>query len=325
MGRKIERHLMKHRLFYNCLAAAALLMSLTACGDKPGANVGTSSDSGKPRVFTVNYPLTYFAERIGGEAIEVVFPAPAEGDPAFWQPTENDIAAFQSADLILRNGADYAKWMQGASLPESVQVDTSATFADSLIVVAGTATHSHGAGGEHSHDGVAFTTWLDLGQAIQQAQAIRDAFVGRWPDQTSAFDANFSALRADLEKLDGDLAFAAQGFGKEPLAASHPVYQYLARRYGLKIRSVLWEPETVPDDAAMADLKALLEKHPAKLMIWEGDPAPDSVAKLDAIGIKSVVFDPCGNRPEASSDFLSVMRENIKRLAAAVPPVSPQP
>ena len=36
-------------------------------------------------VYTVNYPLYYFAERIGGEYIQVVLPAPPDVDPAFWE------------------------------------------------------------------------------------------------------------------------------------------------------------------------------------------------------------------------------------------------
>ncbi|MEA3275247.1 MAG: hypothetical protein U9Q81_08160, partial [Pseudomonadota bacterium] len=35
-------------------------------------------------LYTVNYPLQYFAERIAGEHAQVVFPAPADVDPAFW-------------------------------------------------------------------------------------------------------------------------------------------------------------------------------------------------------------------------------------------------
>ncbi len=315
MGRQIQRHLIATASLGAYLALALLV---TGCGDSPNAGGEADSGNGKPRVFTVNYPLAYFAERIGGSAIDVVFPAPAEGDPAFWEPDAEAIADFQSADLILRNGATYAKWTATASLPESTQVDTSAAFADRFITIAEATTHSHGTDGEHSHAGTAFTTWLDLGQAIQQADAIREALGGLLPDQATAFDANFANLRADLEALDGDLAFAAQGIGDQPVAASHPVYQYLARRYGLKIRSLLWEPEVVPDEATMKDLQELLEKHPAKFMLWEGDPAPESVAKLDAIGVGSVVFDPCGNRPAEGEDFLSVMRGNIDRLAKAL-------
>ncbi len=62
----------------------------------------------KPIVYTVNYPLYYFASRIAGDAAEVVFPVPEDVDPAFWMPGTEEIAAFQKADLILLNGAGYA-------------------------------------------------------------------------------------------------------------------------------------------------------------------------------------------------------------------------
>jgi zinc transport system substrate-binding protein len=48
-------------------------------------------------------------------------------------------------------------------------------------------------------------------------------------------------------------------------------------------------------------------------MIWEGEPKPESVAKLKAMGIDSIVYDPCGNRPE-TGDFLTVMKQNVKNL-----------
>ena len=48
-------------------------------------------------------------------------------------------------------------------------------------------------------------------------------------------------------------------------------------------------------------------------MIWEGEPLQQSVARLSRMGIKSVVFDPCANRPP-TGDFLSVMRQNLGNL-----------
>ena len=81
---------------------------------------------------------------------------------------------------------------------------------------------------------------------------------------------------------------------------------------------MLWEPEVVPDDAAMADLQTLIATHPAKWMIWEGEPATESVAKLKAIGIESVVFDPCGNTPE-SGDLISVLTTDVENLEKAFP------
>ena len=127
------------------------------------------ADGSRLTVYTVNYPLQYFAQRIAGERAEVVFPAPGDVDPAFWQPSAEDIASYQRADLILLNGAGYAKWIQRVALPRRKLVDTSATFRDRYIQVDGAATHSHGPNGDHSHAGTAFTTWLDLELAHAQA------------------------------------------------------------------------------------------------------------------------------------------------------------
>ncbi|MCB1077448.1 MAG: zinc ABC transporter substrate-binding protein [Verrucomicrobiae bacterium] len=306
--------------FRSFLCAAAIAAGFSGCDSSSDGDGASQTGSGKPVVLTTNYPLTWMAERIGGDAVEVVYPAPPDEDPAFWQPNDADIARYQAADLILRNGATYEKWADKVSLPESSQVDTSKAFSEQFIIIKDAHTHSHGSAGEHSHSGVAFTTWIDFSQAIQQADAIRAAFGKRLPDQAKEFDSRFASLRTELEALDAELALVAQSIGNAPLVASHPVYQYLARRYGLNIRSVLWEPEEVPDDSAMADLSKLLAEHPAKTMIWEGEPAPESVKKLEAIGVRSLVFAPCGNRPAEGSDFLSVMKANLGNLAKIAPP-----
>jgi zinc transport system substrate-binding protein len=47
--------------------------------------------------------------------------------------------------------------------------------------------------------------------------------------------------------------------------------------------------------------------------VWESTPLPSTVAELEARGITSVVFSPCGNRPE-DGDYLSVMAANAAAL-----------
>jgi len=66
-------------------------------------------------LYVVNYPLKYFAERIGGEHVKAVFSTPADVDPAYWNPDVVNVSAFQKADLILLNGAGYAKWVAKVS------------------------------------------------------------------------------------------------------------------------------------------------------------------------------------------------------------------
>jgi zinc transport system substrate-binding protein len=264
------------------------------------------------KVFASNYPLAYFTERISGNSDIVVFPE-IDGDPAFWGPKPADIITMQQSDIILLNGAAYEKWQMAVSLPKRKIVNTSKAFREQLIVMEESVDHAHGPTGDHSHSGTAFTTWIDINQAAFQAKAIKDALAKKNLLPEKELNSNFESLIEDLKVLDTEINEVAQGHSKIPLVASHPVYQYFARRYGLNIKAVMWEPDTFPDEKMWAQLEEIVKEHPAKWMIWEGEPLQKSVAKLKEMGIESVVFDPCGNRPD-KGDFISVMKANVGNL-----------
>ena len=283
-----------------------------------GFFVQDSSAAGPLKVHTVNYPLKYFAERIGGEYVKVEFSAPSGVDPAYWNPNLTDIAAFQKADMILLNGAGYAKWVINVSLPRSKITDTSRQFKDRYITTKEVMTHSHGAAGKHAHEALAFTTWLDFDLAARQAEAIALAMGRKRPQLTETLRSNYKLLEADLKGLDRDIEAIVSKNQATPLIVSHPVYDYFARRYGLNIVSVHWEPDQVPTDSQLQALKEILKQHPSNWMIWEGQPVQASVDKLKALGVHSLVFDPCGNVP-ARGDFMTVMQRNVEGLHRVFP------
>lgn len=268
-----------------------------------------------------NYPLAYFAQRIGGDAAEVSFPAPAGIDPAFWRPRPQDVLAMQSADVIFLNGAGYEHWRERVSLPAGRIVDTSEAFSERFLEIESGPSHSHGKAGEHSHRGTAFVTWLDLRQALEQASAVRDALVRESPDDEELFRSNYDDLAREFSKLDEQMQTAFAPYGKRALLASHPVYQYLARRYGLDLESVVWEPGALPSNEQWSALERSLEARPADLMLWEAAPLSQTVTRLKALGVDVVVFEPAGNRP-TEGDFLATMRRNLANVQAAVEPQS---
>ncbi len=272
--------------------------------------------SGPLSVYVVNHPLEYFTERIGGAHVDVVFPAPRDLDPAYWMPPPDTIAAYQQADLIIENGAGYARWTAQASLPRGRRVDTSAGFRDRLIRLEDAITHGHGPAGEHSHAATAFTTWLDPTLASLQAGAIAEALVARRPDAEPDFRAGLAALERDLAALDLQWAAALEPLAREPLLFSHPVYQYFARRYGLEGRSLHWEPGVMPDERAWRAFDRLIQERSASILFFEGEPHPEVRERLSVMGIRIIVFEPAGNRP-AEQDWLATMQSNIERLAPA--------
>ena len=267
-------------------------------------------------LFTVNYPLKYFAERVGRKHVAVHFPAPADEDPAYWMPDIATISAYQRADLILLNGAGYAKWTKKVTLPHSKLVNTSASFKDRYISADEVVTHSHGADGTHAHESLAFTTWLDFSLAADQAHAIYKALSRKKPEGQEFFHKNYTALKKDLMALDAALKRVTAKDPSKPLIVSHPVYDYLAKRYGLNIKSVHWEPDELPSETQWINLRRILKSHPSRWMIWEGKPAAESVQLLKAMGINSLIFDPCGNRPD-DGDWLLIMQRNIDTLGRA--------
>jgi zinc transport system substrate-binding protein len=302
---------------------ALLLAALVAgCGER-SADQGASEPEapGQLIVITVNYPLAYFAERILGDAGRVSFPAPADIDPAYWSPEPAVISEYQQADLIILNGAGYAGWVANATLPSSRLVDTTAAVSDRLIPIESTVTHTHGPTGDHSHGGTAFTTWLDFDIATAQARAVLLALIKARPELEVEFRDAFDALEADLATIDAGMRSAADALGDRPVLFSHPVYQYLERRYGLNGYSVHWEPDVVPDEAQWRHLQSVLRRHPAKIMIWEGEPLDETRRRLSELGIESVVFSPGGNRP-ADGDWLTLMQEGITAMSPVAPQVS---
>ena len=293
------------------LSIGILLLAICQFGCSTGGSQNETG-SGKVTIYVVNYPLEYFAERIGGDHVDVVFPAPKHEDPAYWVPDDDVISAYQDADLILLNGADYAKWTKTASLSQSKTCDTSSSFANQYIRVKGE-THSHSDGKTHSHSGLAFTTWIDPVLAIKQADTIRKKLSELRPSHSQTFQQNFESLRKDLKDLDNRIQAIVKQAPKSSVIFSHPVYQYLAREYKLNAKSVHWEPDVEATPKMLSELDRLLSKHQAKWMIWEGEPVADNVRMLEKRGVKSTVFDPCAKTPE-KGDYLVVMRRNVDNL-----------
>jgi len=300
------------------LLLALLVLQGLACGPREETAVARTA-AGKVVVYAVSEPLRSFAARIGGDHVEVQLPLPPEVvDPASWNPSPEIVAAYQAADLVLLNGGGYARWVAYASLRRARLVDTSTAFVERMIPLEGEVTHAHGPEGGHSDEGVATTFWLDLELARAQARAVLDALVGARPELAAAFGDGHAALDAELAAIDASFAAAGARLSATPIVFSHPVYAYLARRYGLEGRSLHWEPDQQPNEREWEVLEGLLRDLPAPLMIWEDEPLPETASRLAGLGLRVVVIRPSGSRPPGG-DFVEEMRANVERLQASIP------
>jgi zinc transport system substrate-binding protein len=301
--------------------SAGILVLLAGCSREPGPAAG-GADLAEPAatIVTSNYPLYFVTTRLlaGIEsAPEVAFPM-IDGDPTYWTPDPEQVQLLQSAELIVLNGANAEPWLDLVSLDESKFFDTTAGLTERLIPLADAVQHQHGPEGEHSHQGYAFTTWLDPGLLAGQARALSDRLAQYVPVEEARVRQNLASLEADLSDLDNGLEAAFGSLRGRPVLFSHPVYQYLERRYGINGHSLHWEPDAEPSTSDWIELQQVRVEHPATLMIWEDDPLPSTRDALEEGGISLITFQPAANRPE-SGDYLDVMEANRRRMEAASP------
>jgi zinc transport system substrate-binding protein len=77
----------------------AVLIAVVGC--RPGSN---EPADGRPVVYTSFYPLYDFAQKIGGDKVQVrclIRPGTKAHD---WEPSPRDLADLSKADLFLGNG-----------------------------------------------------------------------------------------------------------------------------------------------------------------------------------------------------------------------------
>lgn len=300
----------------------SVVLLITACGGENRPTISENSsdaESKKALVVTSNYPLYFFASRIadGVEgAPDIVFPE-VEGDPSSWVPSAGQIQLLQSADIVLLNGAGAEPWLDLITIDRRSLIDTSENVEDPLIPIEDSIQHQHGPEGEHSHPGAAFTTWLDPQLAIVQAQSVTNALIGLVPSGESSFRDNMAKLEQELAQLDSRLTEVFEQLNGRPVLFSHPVYQYLQRRYNVNGKSVHWEPNEEPSTPDWIELHLLLATHPAAIMIWEDEPLASTSRRLSELAITSVAFNSVANKPDAG-DYFSTMRDNVERLQSGV-------
>ncbi len=298
------------------LATTSLISSCENSGNQ--ANLDLAS-TGKPTIAAANYPLAYFAERLSAEFAEVLFEPVPGTDPAYWEPTDNQVSSIQQADLILLNGAGYAQWTSSRTIPYETTVITSTSFEDAFIKLQDGIRHTHKRGtASHTHEGVASTTWLDLMQASAQASSTAEALIEQFPEHSDSVSRELESLLTDLGDLDRQMRTTTAPLRGADLVVSHPVYQYWARAYELSAHSLHWEPTQELGASEMSELAATrTEGDSARYFIWETQPSQKNLDKIKAAGFINIVVNPCGGRP-ANGDFLKVMRENISSLAQGI-------
>ena len=231
-----------NKKFLSILSLIALLL-LTACGNKEQARekVETEGSEDILSVYTTVYPLQYFTERIGGDAVDVQSIYPPGADEHSFDPTQKDMVALADSDLFFYIGLGLEGFVENAEKTMKGQHVKMIPVADTIPEQSlgeghdddhegeGHESHDHGKEGHgshnheeeghesHEHDEEGHDSnehddhdhgefdphvWISPILSIELATTIKDSLIEASPDKKDAFEQNFEELKKDLLELD---------------------------------------------------------------------------------------------------------------------------
>ena len=244
-------------LFLLCIVAVIL----AACGGDDNATDQETTDQSKDKVsiYTTVYPLQYFAERIGGEYVDVSSIYPPGANEHTFEPTQKDMMTLADADLFFYIGLGLEGFVEKAKdtlANEHVKLVATADYVseDHLHISTG---HVHAEGEEddhgheeesheeHEHEEEASSVLIDhtghehdshvwLSPVISEdlAAVIKDELVAAMPEQEALFTENYEALITELKELHAKFEEMAAQTTQKTFFVSHAAFGYIAGHYG---------------------------------------------------------------------------------------------
>jgi zinc transport system substrate-binding protein len=265
---------------------------------------------------------------IGGPDVQGEILLPPRQSPHGFEPGMRDKVVVARASLIVKNGLMLDAWadklMEGN--PSATVLDIGQMVKDKGIQPLHTEETSVTPAGEtrpgEAEDNSAGNPhiWLDPRVQAMAAEAIRDALIKIDPAHKAGYESRAKAYLDELAALDNDFAEAAKTFTRREFIGFHSAYAYLANRYGLKqVASVEELPDQGPSLAQQANIIKLIREKDIKVIFTESAlPARTADRIIEETGAKTAVLQPLETYDRPDQTYISLMRENLQALKAAL-------
>jgi zinc transport system substrate-binding protein len=159
--------------------------------------------------------------------------------------------------------------------------------------------------------------WLDPTRLADIGEAIATKLTADDPANAAAYTEAAKALRADLVRLDEELASGLKTCDRREIVTSHAAFGYLARRYQLtQIGLTGLSPEEEPTPQRLTEVAQQARAAGATTIFFESLVSPRVAQTLaQEVGAKTAVLDPLeGLAAGSTEDYFSVMRANLQAL-----------
>ncbi len=357
--------------YLKAIALGAFSFVLAACGNNSDNTSTGNVETGDNEIETIHvkttlYPLEDFANRIGGEFVEVDNIVPIGADAHTFEPTANQMIEVAEADLFIYNGADFEGFADSIKDTVASHDVTVVTASEGIDLISYDHTHDHAHDheedhdhnndhdhdheedhdhnndhahdheedhahndeeGNHSEDAHDHThgdqdphVWLDPIRSIQLAENIKEALIDINPEAQETFEANFEALKEELEELDEELQSMADNAERGTIVVSHAGYGYWEDRYGIEQIAIAGlSPSNEPSIQQIQNTITLMEDNDINYVMFEQN-IPTNIAETVKVevGAEDVWLHNLEVLTEEdienNEDYFSLMRRNIEAL-----------
>ncbi len=304
------------------LSFLLIALLLAACG-----NTEVTDKNGQIDVYTTVYPLQYFAERIGGDFVDVQSIYPPGADEHTFDPTQKAMMALADADLFFYVGLGLEGFVENAEKTlknEHVEMIATADLITEDMLEEGHTHDEEDSDDEHHHDEIDPHVWMSPVLSDVLALSVKEALIEAAPEEKEQFEANFEALRSDLIKLDRAYMDMANEAPTKTFYVSHAAFGYIADTYGLEQVAIAGlNSQSEPSQKELASLVKKAHEQNIKYVLFEQNitsKLTDVIRK--EIGAESLMLHNLGvltqEDIEGKEDYFSLMNKNIDTLKKAL-------
>ncbi len=277
-----------------------------------------------------------FARQVGGDRIELTTLVGPDGDAHVYQAKPADAAAVTKADVVVVNGLNFEGFMtrlveaSGTKAPiieasDGVETIEGGEDHEGEEARAGADAHRHEtgpAGDEHGDtDPHAFQS---VPNARVYVRNIAEAFCAADAADCETYKANAAAYDKTLAGLDQEIrsTVAAIPEARRTIITSHDAFGYFGHEYGLKLLAPVGvSTEAEASAADIASLVRQVREEKASAIFLENVANPklmEQVAAETGVSIGGSLYsDALSAESGAATDYVSMMRYNIKTIAKA--------
>ncbi|MDS9472955.1 metal ABC transporter substrate-binding protein [Sporosarcina pasteurii] len=279
------------------------------------------------QIYTTVYPLQYFAERIGGDAVTVKTIYPPGSDEHTFDPTQKDMIALADADLFFYIGLGLEGFVENAEKTLKNEHVKMVATADSITEDMLGDTHDHDdEHGDNHHDHGEFDPHVWISPVLSDALAfsVKEALVEVSPENKEQFEENFESLRDDLLKLDREFIQMTSEVPTKTFFVSHAAFGYIADTYGLEQVAVAGlNSQSEPSQKQLAQLVEYAKEQNIQYVLFEQNVSSkltDVIRK--EIGAESLTMHNLGvlttEDIKNRENYFTLMERNIEVLRKAL-------